>query len=135
MNKTDQHRQASDTTRLILAALVVAVTLLLLFGVVMMLLPEGYKINWKWMRVSVPPIVLAVTTIRAYRQLHKRIVFWTILAIVLVVHICAAVYFFDFVTALPTSLFAAMFSLEGMALALVIYRAFGVGPRLRPIRF
>jgi hypothetical protein len=122
--------QLGDNARLILTALVVAAAAIVGIIAILYFVPLGYThgIRWKWVRFGIVSVGFMGYAIKAYWKLRGSWLFWSIFLTFFVAHVLCLGYFFYAGEGLPLLLFGPACGLELMGMALVIYRALGVGP-------
>lgn len=125
--KQDTHR---DFRRLALAAVTVSIVILAAIAAVVIWVPSAdvARLFSKWMRFSLVNGFLAFYELSAYWKLRKSFGFWGIFLGTFATYLVCIGYFFYYGNGVSLATFAFAGVTDVICFALVIYRAFGVGP-------
>lgn len=120
----------SDRNRLILTAFAVAAILTGGILLIVSVVPPSYlnRFQAKWIRFGGVTIFFVWYTLRAYWKLRRRVSFWTIYILVLVIHIWGLGHFFFHGNGVSTVTFAVAGAAEFGCMGLVIYWTLGRWP-------
>jgi hypothetical protein len=120
----------TDRNRLLLTAFVLAAMLTGCILLIVSVVPPRFlnRLQTKWIRFGVVTVFFVCYTLKAYWKLRRRVSFWAIYILVLVIHIWGWGHFFFYGNGVSTVTFAVAGAAEFGCMGLVIYWTLGIWP-------